>query len=378
MRSGIWEVRLSETPRAKAVSIRCLRVVLLAVQGFIKDDCQKTASIFTYYSILNAVPLVAVAFAIAKGFGLEKLVRNQIIEMADKAQWQSDITQQILNFSGSLLEQAKGGLIAGLGIVLLFYTVITILGKIEGAFNDIWNIKKSRTLIRKFSDYLAMLVLAPILLVVSSSATVVVASKLGAIIKTHPVLGAIGPLILFLLGFLPYVSIWALLTVLYLVMPNTRVPVRSAIMGGIAAGTLYQVVQWVYIKFQIGVSSYGAIYGSFAALPLFLGWLQTSWTIVLFGAELAHADRHWETFGFQPDYGKVRGRARKTLALKLYRLLVQKFSAAEPSLSVDELAYTLEIPIRLTQDILADLITAGLVVEVVKEDISTIGFQPSR
>jgi membrane protein len=378
MRHGIWEVRLNKIGPAKAIPIRCLRVVLLAVRGFMEDNCQKTASVLTYYSILNAVPLIAVAFAIAKGFGLEKLVRQQIIEMADNAQWQSEITQQILNFSGSLLEQAKGGLIAGLGIVLLFYTVITILGKIEEFFNDIWDVRKSRSLVRKFSDYLAILVLAPVLLVVSSSVTVVAASKLGEIIKSYSALGHIGPLISFLMSFIPYVSIWALLTALYLVMPNTRIPVRSAVIGGIAAGTLYQLVQWIYIKFQIGVSSYGAIYGSFAALPLFLGWLQTSWIIILFGAELAHADRHYETFGFQPDYSRIGGAARKLLALRIYHLLVRRFSKAEPPNTIDEIAYALEIPIRLTGDILSDLMAAGLVVEVVRANLNDIAFQPGR
>ena len=288
-KTGIWEIQFKDLPPVEAFFIKYLRIILLASRGFMRDQCQKTASVLTYYSLLNLVPVVAVAFAMAKGFGLEKLIEKQILQMAEKANWQADITTQIISFSHKLLEQAKGGLIAGVGIVLLFWTVISIMGKIEESLNEIWEIKKSRTLIRKFSDYITMMVLGPFLLIISSSATVLVASQVKVIVNKIAFLGVFGKVILLLLNLLPYVSIWTLLTMLYLIMPNTRIPFRSAILGGIVAGTIAQIVQWIYIKFQIGVASYGAIYGSFAALPLFLGMLQMSWMIVFFGAEIAYA-----------------------------------------------------------------------------------------
>ena len=309
--TGIWEIRLKNLSPLNAFLVKYLRIILLASRGFLKDHCQKTASVLTYYSLLNVVPVVAVAFAIAKGFGLEKLIEKQILQMADKANWQADITTQIISFSHRLLDQAKGGLIAGVGIVLLFWTVISILGKIEESLNDIWDVKKSRTLIRKFSDYIAMMVFAPLLLIISSSATVLVASQVKVIVNKIALLGVFSMVILFLLNLLPYVSIWVLLTMLYLVMPNTRIPLKSAILGGVAAGTILQIVQWFYIKFQIGAASYGAIYGSFAALPLFLAMLQISWMIVLFGAEMAHSNEHYETFGFHPDYSQISVSSKK-------------------------------------------------------------------
>lgn len=266
---GIWEIRLKDLPPVKAFLIRYFRVVLLALYGFMRNGDQKTASVLTYYSLLNLVPLVGVAFGIAKGFGLEKLIHNQILEMAQKANWQAEITSQLLSFSQSILEQAKGGVIAGVGVIMLFYTVISIFGKIEDSLNAIWEVRRPRTLIRKFSDYLTMMVLAPILFIISSSVTVLVASQVKGIVQKIVLLGAFSSVIFFLLSLLPYFSIWILLVILYLVMPNTRVPLRSAIVGGIVAGTIFQAVQWIYIKFQIGVASYGAIYGSFAALPLF-------------------------------------------------------------------------------------------------------------
>ena len=378
IKSGVWEIRLKDLSPFKAFFIRYLRVIILASQGFLKDHCQKTASVLTYYSLLNIVPVVAVAFAIAKGFGLEKVIEKQILQMADKANWQSDITSQIITFSHKLLEQAKGGLIAGIGIILLFWTVISILGKIEESFNEIWEVKKPRTLVRKFSDYLTAMLVAPILLIISSSATVVVSSQVKVIVNKIGFLGVFSSVIFLLLNLLPYVSMWFLFAMIYLIMPNTRIPLRSGILGGIAAGTVFQIVQWIYIKFQIGVASYGAIYGSFAALPLLLAWLQISWMIVLLGAEIAYAYEHYETFGFHPDYSRISFSSRKLLILRIFHLLTKKFSLGEKPLSVKQIAHALEIPVRLARQLLHELTDVGLVVETVKGTKDEVAFQPGK
>lgn len=377
-KTGIWEIRLRDLSSIEAFFVRALRTILLASQRFITDQCQKTASVLTYYSLLNIVPVVAVAFAVAKGFGLQKLIEKQILQLAEKANLQPDVTNQILTFAQRLLEQAKGGLIAGVGIILLFWTVISILGRIEESLNEIWEVRKSRTLVRKFSDYVAMVVFGPVLLIVSSSATVLVASQAQTILPAIALPGAFSTVIIFLLNLLPYASIWALLTMLYLVMPNTRIPVRSAISGGVVAGTIIQIVQWVYVRFQIGVAGYGAIYGSFAALPLFLAWLQTSWMVVLFGAEIAHANENNETYGFQPDYSRISVSARKLLVLRVFHLLTKRFSAGEKPLSVRQVAHALEIPARLVERLLQELSEVGLVVETAKGAKGEVAFQPGR
>jgi len=377
-RTGIWEMRLKDRSSIEAFFMRTLRVILLAWRGFVRDNCQKTASVLTYYSLLNMVPVVAVAFAMAKGFGLEKLIEKQILEMAEKANWQADITTQIISFSHNLLNQAKGGLIAGVGVVLLLWTVISILGKIEESLNEIWEVNKPRTLVRKFSDYITVMVFAPVLMVVSSSATVLVASQVKVIVNKIALLGVFSKVILLLLNLLPYVSIWVLLTTLYLIMPNTRIPTRSAILGGVVAGTIAQIIQWIYIRFQIGVASYGAIYGSFAALPLFLGMLQMSWMIVLFGAEIAYANEHYETFGFHPDYSRISVSSKKLLMLRIFHLLTKKFSLGEKPLSAGQIAHVLEIPVRLVRQFLHELSDVGLVVETVKGIQGEVAFQPAR
>jgi len=377
-KTGIWEMRLKDLPRVTAFFVRYLRIILLASRGFMRDNCQKTASVLTYYSLLNIVPVVAVAFAIAKGFGLEKLIENEIVQVAAKANWQADITHQIISFSHKLLERARGGLIAGVGVALLFWTVISILGRIEQSLNEIWEVKKSRTLARKFSDYIAMMAIAPVLFIISSSATVLVTSQVKVILTKIAVLGVFSKVIFLLLNLLPYVSIWVLLTMLYLIMPNTRIPVKSAVWGGIVGGTIAQIVQWIYIKFQIGVASYGAIYGSFAAVPLFLAMLQMSWMIVLFGAEIGYASEHYETYGFHPDYSRISVSSNRLLMLRIFHLLTKGFSLGEKPLGAVRIAHALEIPVRLVRQLLNELTEVGLVVETVTGMKSEIAFQPGR
>jgi membrane protein len=377
-REGIWVARPGDLPRPKALGVRALRVVMLAVTGFRSNGCDRHAAVLTYYSLLNIVPLFAVMFGIAKGFGLDRVVESRILELAETSNWQAEIVTQLLGFSRTLLEQTKGGIIAGVGVALLLWTVISILGRIEESFNTIWDVKRGRSLPRKFADYLAMLLLAPILFVISGSATVMIAGKVKVIVESISLLGPVSGLIFFILRLLPYVSIWALLSTLYVVMPNRTIPIRSGIIAGTAAGTIYQIVQWAYIKFQIGVVNYGAIYGSFAALPLFLVWLQLSWMIVLFGAEMAHALENRETYGYQPDYSKLSASARRLLALRILRRVVQRFSAGEEPLSVYQISRTLAIPLRLVRTIIDELKEARLISEVAGPGKNIPAFQPAR
>ncbi|HOE16753.1 MAG TPA: YhjD/YihY/BrkB family envelope integrity protein [Syntrophorhabdaceae bacterium] len=378
LKAGIWEMSLDGLPPMKARAVRFLRTFLVAVSGFIEHKSIAQASILTYYTVLNIVPLVAVIFAIAKGFSLDKIVEKHILEMAENANWQSEVTEQLLMFSRSFLEQAKGGVIAGIGVVLLFWTVVSILGKIEDSFNTVWGVTRSRTILRKFTDYMATLILTPVLFAIASSLTVLVSGEVGLILNKIKLLGVFSSVIFFLLKFLPYVSLWVLLTVLYTIMPNTKVPLKSAIIGSIVGGTLVQIVQWLYITFQIGVASQGAIYGSLAALPLLFGWLQTSWMIVLFGLEITYAHGHSETYGLQPDYSGVSAASKKIMMLSIFNLIVQRFSAGERPFSAREIAGKLKIPLVLVRELLGNMLKANLVTEVVDEKGSGSCFQPAR
>lgn len=377
-REGIWAIRADRARAGTKVLVRSLRVLALAAQGFFRNDCARSAAYLTYYSLLNIVPLLAVAFAVSKGFGLEKLIENRIVQLAQEANWQAEATDQLLRFSQSLLQQTKGGVIAGVGVILLFYTVISILGKVEETLNTTWDVRKARTFARKIGDYLTLMMLGPILFVTSSSITILVASKLNDLIRDYSVLGPFSTAILFSMKIFSYLSIWLLLMALYILMPNTRVKPRSAFIGGVVGGTAYLMVQWVYIKFQIGISGYGAIYGSFAALPLLLVWLQWSWMIVLFGAEVAHACEHHETYGFHPDHSKIRSTDKKILVVRVFHSIVQAFSGPERALTAIQISRHLEIPLGLVQQVLAELIDVGLVAKVDKTGSRFPAFQPAR
>jgi len=376
--SDIFALRSKDLRPIPAIFVRYIRIIVLAVQGFLKDDCAMRASALTYYTLLSIVPVFAMAFGIAKGFGLQERIQKQITQVAEGANWPEDIISKIISFSDSMLESAKGGIIAGVGFALLCWTVVNILGRVEDSFNHIWEVKKPRSLVRKFTDYIAIVLFAPILLIISSSAAVVVSSKIEVIIRSIELLGVVGPIIFFFLRLLPYVSIWALLVLSYIIMPNARIPLRPAIIAGVVTGTIFQVVQFIYIKFQIGVAHYGAIYGSFAVLPLFVAWVQLSWMIVLLGAEIAVAYENQETFGFGRDFAGLSIASRKVLVLRVFHLMVQRFSAGETALSPAQIARTLEIPVRLVRMILEHLADAGLVIETTSMVDHQNTFQPAR
>ncbi len=378
VQTDIWAIRLENLPPLRAFLIRYSRMILFAIHKFYKDGCPARASALTFYSLLSLVPVIALLFAIGKGFGLEQLIETQVTKFAELGNWPTEVVDKIIGFSNTQLAQARGGLIAGVGVLFLFWTVISILGNIEESLNHIWEVRRSRTLMRKFSDYLSIVVVAPILIVISSSVTVIVASQIQLVIQKIALLGPLSSVILFSLKLLPYLSIWALLALNYLILPNTRVPLRSAMLSGVLTGTLYEIVQWVYIKFQIGVTQYGAIYGSFAALPLFLVWLQLSWLIVLLGAEIAYAHEHLETYGFHPDHSRISLASRKHLILRVFHLLVKNFHRGGHPLSAHEISRTLEIPLRLTRQILFELSGAGLVVETAKNEMNEVTFQPGK
>ncbi|HQQ61563.1 MAG TPA: YihY/virulence factor BrkB family protein, partial [Kiritimatiellia bacterium] len=297
-KNDIWRIRSSRLPRGKSFFLNLLRVVILSIRGFDEDKCQLRASALTFYSLISIVPVLAMAFGIAKGFGFEKVLEAQLRE---KLSGHEEILNNVIAFSHSLLQNTQGGLIAGVGLVMLFWAVLKVLGHIEYSFNDIWGVKQQRSLSRKFADYLSLMLVCPVMLILSGGVTVFITTQVELILEKFAILGGFSPIVFFILEGLPYTMMWGLFTFLYLFMPNTKVRFASAFIAGILAGTIFQAVQWGYITFQVGVVKYNAIYGSFAALPLFLVWLQASWLIVLYGAEFAFAYQNVDTYEYEPD-----------------------------------------------------------------------------
>jgi membrane protein len=375
VKRDVWRIRAVDLPFKKYVLLKQLRIILLAIRGFDEDKCLLRASALTFYTLLSIVPVAAMGFGIAKGFGFEKRLEVQLLEQFPA---QHEVVTQVIGFARKLLDNTKGGMIAGVGIILLFWSGIKVMGQIEASFNEIWDIKEPRSLGRKFSDYISIMLISPLLLLTSSSAAVFVATHVTAITNKIDLLGIFSPVILFAVELTPYFLIWLLFAIIYILMPNTKVNFRSGLLAGVVAGTIYALVQIGYIKFQVGVAKYNAIYGSFAALPLFLVWLQISWLIVLFGAEIAFADQNVDTYEFEPDSGRVSKAFKTLLSLQVVHLVVKHFSKGDKALTAAEISHALEIPIRLVHEILYDLVEAGVLSRVVDKSERAPAYQPAK
>ncbi len=373
LKTDIWRLRADKLSRRKSFWITQLRILLLAIRRFTEDKCEFRASALTFYTLLSIVPVVAMAFGVAKGFGLERLLEAQLVA---KMQGQPEVADKIIGFARALLENTKGGAIAGVGVVVLFWTVVKLLGNIESAFNDIWTVKKARHLGRKLADYLSIMMICPVLLIIASSATVLVTTQITRMIERLSFLGYTAGIIIFVIGLLPYAVIWVMFTFLFVFIPNTKVELKSGLWGGIIAGTIFQVVQFAYIKFQIGVSSYGAVYGSFAALPLFLAWLQLSWLIVLFGAEISFACQNVGAFEFEADCLKLSHSFKRIVALIITQYCIKEFLEGNKPPIANEISRKLEIPLRLVRTTLFELTEARILSEVYASEREDVGYQP--
>ena len=374
LKLDIWEINEKNLPKSLRRLLNFARIVSLAIRGFVEDKVQLKASALTFYSMLSIVPIIALAFGIAKGFGLEQTLQQQILE-GSKSSQNEEVIKWVMNFANSMLENTKGGVVAGVGVVVLLWSVMSILGNIEASFNDIWEVKKSRNLLRKFTDYMAIMIVAPILLIASSSITVFISSTVTTIAENVEVLSFMSRFTEFLLKLSPYLIIWLIFFLLYLIMPNTKVSWKAALTAGIIAGSFFQIFEWVYINFQIGVGRYNAIYGSFAALPLFLIWLQTSWNLVLLGCEISFASQNYHRFAFEGSINNMSIDFRKKLSMLVLKQINSDFEAGNVSTKT-ALSQKFEFPGRLMNKIFEDLLLAKLIVEVDVEEEE--GFHPAK
>jgi len=371
----IWRMPLYDIHGVKLFLIKQLRVIMLALRGFSEDKVQLRASSLTFYSLLSVVPTLAMIFGIAKGFGFQKKLEAELIS---GFKGQEEALDWIVTMARNYLENVNGGLIAGIGLVVLFWTVMGLLSNIERSLNSIWQVKKSRRFVRKFTDYLSIMLIAPIFILVASSANVFITSQINTITTEVAILGHIKPAINFFLHFIPYFLIWFLLTIVYVAMPNTKVNFMSALVGGIIAGTLVQLTQWGYVYFQIGVSKYNALYGSFAALPLFLIWLQISWLIVLLGAEISFASQNVAKYEYEYDSLNISYKLKRILALLIANYVFKVFEEGDTPLTSYELAKKLKIPVRIVRNITFELTEAGIFSETLKQNPKEKAYQPGK
>ncbi len=374
VKTEVWLLETSKYNPVLGFLIRQLRIIIIAIKGFRDHRIQLRASALTFYSLLSIVPVAAMVFGIAEGFGFKTRLENEVNKLISEREEMSEVLEYVLEFANSMLENINGGIIAGVGLLFLFWSVMKLLGNIENSFNVIWQIRKPRAFARKFADYLSMMLIAPILFFLSSTITV----YLGNIAGSESIVGeSLGPLLLFLVKLMPYILIFLLFTLLYVIMPNTKVQFKYALNAGLIAGIIFQITQFIYIYFQVGVGRYGMIYGSFVALPLFLIWLQLSWLIVLLGAEMSFAYQNLEKYEFESEVLSISRKNRRLLTFLLMHAIIKKFQTGENPNTAAQLGHELGIPIRLVRDIIYDLLEARLVVEASTESPKENGFVPA-
>ena len=372
LKVDIWQVQREDISPLRYLLYEVIKKVLLAVEYFTTKRMMDSAAALTYSTLLAIVPIMAVVFAIARGFGYNKYIETWFREALSS---QPQVAEAIIGFVNSYLVHIKSGIFLGIGLLFMLWTVIMLISNIEKAFNDIWQVSTPRSIFRTITDYMAMFLLAPIIIVVTSGISIMMATFANGIGETL----IVGPTLRFFLRLLPYIIMSGVFIALYVFMPNTKVKIRSAIIPGILAGVAMQGLQLVYIHSQIWVTGYNAIYGSFAALPLFMLWVQISWTICLFGAELSYANRHLDYYDYDTNTEELSYRYRTMLCAMLMSCICKRFADGKKPYSASKLRKETKIPIRIVNDLLMQLIKAGMVVEVTSDEKSeTSHFMPAE
>ncbi len=370
----IWTSPTKDCSKIQSFWIKQLKIIILALWKFNQKNLRLQASAMTYYAVLSFVPGLTLIYGLMKGFGLEDTLQQELNKRLSAHQ---ELIGTIFDLSRNYIDNIQGGIFAAVGLVILLWTVLRVLITIEDSFNNIWGVKEGKPILRKLSDYLAIFFVCPLLFVLSGSLTVIVSTQ-----ALDPVwvkeLGPLLPMINVILFFLPFIVIWMTFAFLYILIPNTQVHVVSGLWGGLVAGTLYQCVQWGYVIFQVWISRSNAMYGSLAAFPLFLVWLQLSWMIILFGAEVSFAKQNLRTYESEPDKIEVSFSFKKLAAVLIAHLCVKRFEAGEKPLSLQDMAEFLRIPSRLAQEVAFDLVNGGILSKIAIDGHKDFSYQPAR
>ena len=356
LKIDIWKDEKQEKGGPIGMAFKCLRPLYLATFFFIKRGHTYYATSLSFSTMLAIVPVAAVLFAIARGFGLDNYI-TQWIRDAFEAQPQA--ADYIIQLAGSYLAHAKSGIIIGIGLVFMLYSVLSLIYNIESAFDEIWQVKDNRTPLRLLTDYTSLLFLVPITLILISGVNIFV-YKIVDHLQAYILLGS---MVKILIKLLPIVLMSCVFTALYVLMPNTKVKVSKAIVPGTIAGIAMLLLQFFYINSQVFLTSYNAIYGSFAALPLFMLWLMISWYICLFGAELCYMSQNSDYYAFMTNTEDISHSMQTKMCMMLLTLICKRFAEGKQPYTALELKEESHIPIRITSDLLHRLCDIRMLTE---------------
>lgn len=361
--TGVWK-----DPR-KNIWTSTLKTLNLTVRSFTDTGLQNKSMSLTYSTVLALVPALALIFAISRGFGFQDTVQNELYVIFPA---QQKAISTAISFVDSYLKQSSQGLFVGVGIVMLLWTLVSLLSNIEEAFNSIWNVKKSRSFPQKVTDYIAICLMVPVLMICSSGASIFMST----IVQENLNLPFLTPVINSLLEFAPLVMAWLAFTLSYFLIPNTKVQIKYAAIAGAVCAVAFQVLQLLFVNGQIYVTKYNAIYGSFAFLPLMLIWLQLSWLILLTGSVLAYSLQNVFAYNYLGDITDVSQSYRREIALVVTALVFRRFRRGRPPYTLYDLSRHYDLPMKLVSHSVESLRKAGILY-IVADDKDRAGIAPA-
>lgn len=360
---GVWRY-----PK-RTMGIGIIKTLNLSVRSFMDRGLQNRSMSLTYSTVLAIVPALALLFAIGRGFGFQKLLENQLYSFLPS---QRKALETALGFVDQYLSQSSQGVFVGIGIVMLLWTLISLLSTIEDAFNAVWDLKKSRSIYQKVTDYIAICLIVPVLMVCSAGVSIFV----NTVLQNSMRLAFLSPLINIGLELTPLFLSWLALSMSYYLIPNTKVNFKYAAIAGGVSAILVTIVQLLFVNGQIYVSKYNAIYGSFSFLPLLLIWLQLSWLILLSGCVLTYSLQNVFSFDFTGKVDNVAPNFTRKVSLVVAVAIVRNYIDGNPPLTRTELAVRYDVPARIVSRICYRLKEAGLIYYVEMSKDST-GLAPA-
>ncbi len=344
-----------------------VRVILLTVSGMKNQMIMMRASALSYYTLLAVIPIFAIAFSMMKGLGVHSRLEHVLINYLTAEQ--EAVTNRIIEYVSRTDFKAMGAF----GTAILIYAVVMMLSYVEITFNELWGVRRNRVLLRKVSHYISVLILGPLLIVISTA--------LITFLSSNTVVQALSRYALFERFFIlfhtiiPYAGLWIAFTAMYMLMPNTRVRFTPALIAGIVCGSMWEAAFMGYTRFNIGLARYNTIYGTFAALPIFIIWLYISWIIILIGARLSYAIQNVRLFQLEFKAPEVGYAEREEMAINIMLKISERFYKGLPQLNGETLSKTLSIPLRMIGEITKILCDHSLLQEVYGNEPL---YQPAR
>ena len=361
--TGVWDDTSNKT------RVKVVKVINLSFRSFMDRDLQTKSMALTFSTVLAIVPAFAMLFAIGRGFGFQNLLEEQLF-MNFPAQ--KNFITFALKFVDSYLNEASQGVFVGVGLIFLLYTMVSLLSDIETSFNQIWDIKKDRSIYQKITDYIAICLLVPVMMICSSGVSIFMSSTL----QSNDHFAFLTPIVNVALEASPFILAFLAFSISFCLIPNTRVKFKYAATAGAICSIMFQILQMLFLSGQLYVSKYNAIYGSFSFLPLLLIWLQFSWLILLFGCVLTYSLQNIFAFNFLGNTVPPSRSLETKVTLIIMAIISRRFHEQQTPLSPQEISVNYSLPIRMVNRLCDKLQKAGLV-NMVMKDNDTIGVTPA-